>query len=54
MVRVFQGFSLSIKCKEHRRARSCPMNAVSLANNHVLDYEYDALIEMLGILLNIE
>ena len=26
------------------------MNAVSLANNHVLDYGYDALIEMLGIL----
>ena len=26
------------------------MNAVSLANNHVLDYGYDALIEMLEIL----
>jgi poly-gamma-glutamate synthesis protein (capsule biosynthesis protein) len=26
------------------------MNAVSLANNHVLDYGYDALTEMLGIL----
>jgi poly-gamma-glutamate capsule biosynthesis protein CapA/YwtB (metallophosphatase superfamily) len=26
------------------------INAVSLANNHVLDYGYDALIEMLGIL----
>jgi poly-gamma-glutamate capsule biosynthesis protein CapA/YwtB (metallophosphatase superfamily) len=26
------------------------MNAVSLANNHVLDYGYDALIEMLGLL----
>jgi len=26
------------------------MNAVSLANNHVLDFGYDALIEMLGIL----
>src|ERR1035437_1036082 len=26
------------------------MNAVSLANNHVLDYGYDALIEMQGIL----
>ncbi len=26
------------------------MNAVSLANNHVLDYGYDALIEMLGVL----
>ena len=26
------------------------LNAVSLANNHVLDYGYDALIEMLGLL----
>jgi len=26
------------------------INAVSLANNHVLDYGYDALMEMLGIL----
>ena len=26
------------------------MNAVSLSNNHVLDYGYDALIEMLGVL----
>ncbi len=26
------------------------LNAVSLANNHVLDYGYDALIEMLGML----
>ncbi len=30
--------------------KAARMNAVSLANNHVLDYGYDAMFEMLGIL----
>ncbi len=30
--------------------KTADINLVSIANNHVLDYEYDALLEMLGVL----